>query len=563
MSETEVPVSLKFEVEEGGASEALKKLAEGAEVLAEHINKASEALTDVLGLAGLLAGAFSFEKLIESTTEHITAVEKLADQTGIAAEQADGLLESFNRYGVSAESATNIVGRMSKQMLQLTEASTGVSGSATQIYQEFARLHVDLRQGVVPSIMQMAERSKDGKLSIQDLARGMRLSTESAIQFSKFLKQGPESIRETMEELQKTGTAINEMDRKHIDAFKMAKADMGAAFERIGIVVGTKILPVLTKLMEVVTEHVRAWMPAVQKFGDFVVSHMETAVTLATTLGKILLANAVLQKVGAGGLTGVGSTALSLGRSAIGAGATSGIGALGGWLSQGGGAMGALGSAMSIAASAAALASVAAIVGVIAGGIYGIVTNFKGVTDFMMESFDRLRDAASVLGDALAGLFGSGTPGGVILDAFEVALPLALTTVFDGLTSVISEMLVLGKVIGYVIDRIHSGHADQLLDPENLSNAWKGAEIDVQADMEEAAAARAAAKKQAGDRAAAGAPVTNQDFRGSHFTIDQQFAEGYEPDRILTAFTHDLAGLGERAGQSPFAANGAIGRAGG
>lgn len=41
----------------------------------------------------------------------------------------------------------------------------------------------------------------------------------------------------------------------------------------------------------------------------------------------------------------------------------------------------------------------------------------------------------------------------------------------------------------------------------------------------------------------------NFDFRGSKFSIEQTFAEGYTPDQIAVAFASDLASLGERATQ--------------
>ena len=255
---------------------------------------------------------------------------------------------------------------------------------------------------------------------------------------------------------------------------------------------------------------------------------------------------------------------MSLGSNALSAGSNSTLGAVGGWLSKSGGAMGALGTAAEIVASAAALASVAAILGVIAGGIYGIVTNFHGVTDFMMDAFDRLRDMASVLGDSLSKLFGIGTPGGDVLDIFKTALPLALSTVADGLTLAIEGFLILARVIGQIVDAIEQGRVDQLT-PSEIMKTFALAKIDVEADQQEATVARLVSKIASWtlDRAVQGKAEVNQDFRGSHFTIDQQFAEGYEPDRILTAFTHDLAGLGERGGQSPFAPNAAVGRGGG
>ena len=42
------------------------------------------------------------------------------------------------------------------------------------------------------------------------------------------------------------------------------------------------------------------------------------------------------------------------------------------------------------------------------------------------------------------------------------------------------------------------------------------------------------------------------DFRGSNFSIKQDFAEGFDPDRIAAAFASDLSKLGERRLQSGF-----------
>lgn len=44
-----------------------------------------------------------------------------------------------------------------------------------------------------------------------------------------------------------------------------------------------------------------------------------------------------------------------------------------------------------------------------------------------------------------------------------------------------------------------------------------------------------------------------QDFRYSRFEISQKFEEGYDPDRIATAFANDLAKIGEQRSQSGFA----------
>lgn len=55
-------------------------------------------------------------------------------------------------------------------------------------------------------------------------------------------------------------------------------------------------------------------------------------------------------------------------------------------------------------------------------------------------------------------------------------------------------------------------------------------------------------------------PQVNYDFRGSRFDITQNFAEGFDPDRIAVAFSEDLAALGERRTSSAFAPAFAAGR---
>jgi hypothetical protein len=49
-------------------------------------------------------------------------------------------------------------------------------------------------------------------------------------------------------------------------------------------------------------------------------------------------------------------------------------------------------------------------------------------------------------------------------------------------------------------------------------------------------------------------PILNQDFRGSKFSIEQKFAQGFDPGRVLTAVREDSAKLAQRrlsAGNTP------------
>lgn len=68
--------------------------------------------------------------------------------------------------------------------------------------------------------------------------------------------------------------------------------------------------------------------------------------------------------------------------------------------------------------------------------------------------------------------------------------------------------------------------------------------------VEQAAGGRGPAARAPGAR---GGARTQQDFRYSRFTIEQSFAEGFDPDRIAVAFASDVGRLGEQRLESGFA----------
>ena len=550
MAEGHVQVGLDF-VAEDHASGTLHKLMEGAEKLNEKFEHVTESLVELLGVGAALGGVFSFAKMVEGTEERITAVDKLSRQTGIATEETDGLLEAMNRFGISSEEATGIVGRLSKQMLKTSEAAG--MGNLKQSAQSMRRLGVDINQGVVPSLIAMAKQTEKGKLNVSAIQVGLRTSADSALKLNKFFGQGAKQLKETIEEVKESGLAVRKQDVAMLDRFKVAKNDVTAAVERIGLVFGREVLPVMTTLMEQLATKMKEWAPAVKEFGHWLGEHLRTGIQLATTLGKILLANYALQKVGAGGIGGVlktvGSPIVSAVKSASSAVGVVGSGALG----MSGETIAA---AASLAASTAVLSVAAGVLATIGLGVRAILEDYKGVDEFLMEGINNLRDSFSGLFDALG--IGDGGVGDDVIDFFKLLLPHILRTLIDFVSLFVDGLVGLGKVLGAVASDLVSGH-------------WGSIGHDVIGALDEVNAAKDAAKKRREDeaekeRAASArenaeskAPVHNQNFYGAKFDVTQTFAEGFEPDRILTAFTHDLAGLGTRGGQSNFGPLGTTG----
>jgi hypothetical protein len=95
--------------------------------------------------------------------------------------------------------------------------------------------------------------------------------------------------------------------------------------------------------------------------------------------------------------------------------------------------------------------------------------------------------------------------------------------------------------------------ADMARGSEATVSLWKKHWNKTQKTTEEAMDAARKAASRGDDAAQKKPPVQNFDFRGSRFDITQNFAEGFDPDRIAVAFSQDLAGLADTRVQSGFA----------
>lgn len=552
MAEGHVQVGLDF-VAEDHASGTLHKLMEGAEKLNEKFEHVTESLVELLGVGAALGGVFSFAKMVEGTEERITAVDKLSRQTGLAAEETDGLLESMNRFGISSEEATGIVGRLSKQMLKTSEAA-GL-GNLKQSAQSMRRLGVDINQGVVPSLIAMAKQTEKGKLNVAAIQVGMRTSTESALKLNKYFGQGAEKLKETIEEVKNSGLAVRERDIAMLDRFKVAKNDVTAAVERIGLVFGREVLPVMTDLMEQLANKMKEWAPAVKEFGHWLGANLREGIQLATTLGKILLANYALQKAGMGGIGGALQGAAGLAKTAA-SNFGPGLSTSKSMIMEGGNA---IWKGMGIVKLTAELTALALAAEILIGGIIGVIENFHGVRDFILEGLD---DVMSALTNLIPTSFLNGLS--EMSSIFKEALPLAINTILEVVRLIIESVHTLFRFLGSgnVLSTFFSGGGmDFIGTAKALGKTFAEIHKENNKTTSDKAAARFAdrAAAHAGDKA----PVHNMNFPGARFDITQTFAEGFEPDRILTAFTHDLAGLGTRGIQSPYAPLGTVGGAGG
>lgn len=186
-----------------------------------------------------------------------------------------------------------------------------------------------------------------------------------------------------------------------------------------------------------------------------------------------------------------------------------------------------------------------------------------GVTSFLIDS---LRPAFMGLWTAVGGLFDAiGTflnpvitiLGGILVGLYQVIASM-LTPVIEGVVGALKGLIdaiawvlsKLGKSLEGVAanfkfgnDAPGSGGSNFFADMMKKFDSAKGGPKPGEAASGAASAGGAAAARGGGGRAV-------QDFRFSKFEISQKFAEGFDPDRIATAFASDLAKVGEQKLQS-------------
>jgi hypothetical protein len=419
-------------------------------------------------------------------------------------------------------------------------------------------LGIDITHGPYKAMIGLAGAVERGKLDVGHLTRMMGIRPQMALDFMRILQRGPQYLKATIDEMEKSGTAVTAENLASFQKFQDVKNEVLAGWKRIQIVVGKELYPVITQLLQNVKDKIPGWIEGAKKFATFLKDNLETAIGLAKTLGKVMMANAMIMKLsalgGAGGGQGVGigGAAKGIGSFVFGQG-FGGSRALGGRMASsilGAGigspaVLGQLAPALGIFARLVPmllrLTGVGVILLAVVGAFKAITQNFMGIRGFLGEIWERLRATFAVF----SRLFSDTSP---ITKFFKLVLPLAIGGLLMVVENIIGFVTKLARFIGEIID-----NPDAILSPiETWQRVSAGVERETRAELvrarKQSAADALAETKAQGQRP--GAP--NFDFRGSRFAITQTFAEGFDPDRIAVAFANDLATLGERKLQSGF-----------
>ncbi len=548
-------VQANYTVNPNQAVGALGKIAAGAGRINAAFNKASMLLGNVASVGGTVAAAFSFERIISSTKEHLGMVKRISDLTRTDVKTADALVETFEEVGLRSEDAERIMLGMSRRasMMDMGMQRFGRTVGGTRSL--FQSLGVDVRKGIEPALVRMSALYKKGRVDVAQIGIAFGVPRMQALRMVELLEKGPEHIKEMISEARKF--AIGETTMQQYQRMESASNRARTAMTRMQVMIGAELMPVIAELMEDASKRIRSWLPDVKKFAVFLRDNLHMALDILIKIGKVMLANYALMRMTGTGLAGWAGRGLKF--------ATGGMGGAGGMASRvlstavgfgmAPGAAGGMMPAMTIIMRVMSVIGRFSIIGIAAlvawKAFEAIKTNALGVRDHLLFFWKRLQAHFAVIFKLFSGVAKLFADDGDIGKFFTYTIVKAiegLITAVDGIMMLITTIIVFFKnafssAKGYVYAMAHP--VDALGDA--AIQAAKMHRDAMKAQEAERRAAAAARRETPGERA-----PNHYDFRNSRFDITQKFEEGFDPDRIALAFSNDLANLGEKRLQSGF-----------
>lgn len=603
----------------------LRNMHAAANVVANSFDRASLAVSRYGTLAAGAAGVYGAANTIMGAQNYLRIVRDINAATGFQAEQVDSVLEVMDRANISAEEGSQIIQKLSisMQRYKMEVQRTGAAQSdASRIIQ---KLGVNLKAGPQAAMLQMARLAQQNKLTMADLNIAFQVSETSAIRLQALLRRGPQEVGRIMSDLQKQGLAITAGNLAAFNKYEQTVIRIRSAWARIAIVVGSRVLPQVTKLLEGGMEKLEAWTANADEWGRKVTMWLDRHLGKLITIGKVMAANMALQAVtgvgvgqvaaggagligklfggGSGAGAGVAVEAATAAVSVVkdccapltraastlagapkkymdpaklvakvqsgtgaawaGAPAAAATGGGPGFLSRISILFGRIGtSARRLSMMVGKFTIVGTVITLAVGTLlysYTLIkNNVLGIRDLIIDWWVQLQARVLVVWDLVRPLFnyigkilGTSGPVGRFFSVVLATAIQTLGTMVDNIMHTVQAVIIL-------IRRLIEEPLKVIRSPmEAILDAFGEAQYRTEQrarQIQEQRAIDALPLGAIGRRTPEERPPTPvMDFRGSKFDITQQFAEGFDPDRMAVAFTNDLATLGERRLQSGLA----------
>lgn len=525
------------------SSAAIERITHSTEKLRDITKDVIGVLTGVGGLAGI----WEIKETVAGMNETYRAVARISTMTGLASQEAHGLRNMFQQSGIEAQEAERVVFMLAKKMDNIGEMG---GAGAKEMQHELKGLGVNIKEDVIGQLEAMSVAAQRGKLDIGSLVRIFGVRGENAIKLLGALKKGPGQIKEFVEEAEKSG--LTAADMASFSKMTAAKRQLSRAWEEMALTVYKRIIPAVTQVVTMIRGMVEHIAPKVERVGEVLRTHMVEIVKLAKMYAQYMLVNKALGFVGvgggilgkrtegggrSGGLVQLAGNAMFGGvaaafRQSRGKEVMTEFGALGGQSNV----LGGLGAFFKLLGNFTKLAGIGLAIAV----VVEVFRKFPNITAKLAELGEKVMGILGRFAEALAPVVGWLIKlADVIIDLVtwivEHVPGLGKKDTGSGLTKGFETVSRLGNMIGANTEGIRGLSGMQQLAMFRTADA-----------LSRTGYSKGIAEGWAGILKEKAKFSNTQDFRGSKFDITQNFAEGFDPDRVATAFANELGTIGER-----------------
>jgi hypothetical protein len=575
----------------------------GAGKLGGAFEALSGTLSKLGGLGLVVGGGLSFHSALETTEKYLENIKQVKELTGATASETDFLFSNARKAGVPYETMATTMFQLSRRGSQLATSQHAMTQQVPGMAKRFASLGVDMKKGPVKSLEAMSAAVKAGKIGAGELMSQFRIPQKDANDMEKFLREmDPKKLARA----RKGGKGfVSDGDIEAFDRMQEAQHRIADAWNRIQVTVVKYIYPIAAKMAESFAANIERVLPPLEDAMAFVALHMDKIVTAAKIFASVMTGKKVLEVLAGAASPGGLLAKLSVGNlgSLVSGAGGAGMGA------QITAILGAFAKALPvIAVIAAAVWLLAKGVEAIYKNVDGLRDRFYSAIDLIRGRLEVVGERILGVWNRLVSAFDFGggkvdnvgkTVGNALVTIVEfidwtlshfIAFYSAIYAqsgqladfafdILDGWEKwIYSPLVQMARSVGDIIQKALGGDfkgalrafgdfqrngiqlvTNTMLGLGEIANKKRPAFMDSYnaALADQQAAAEKNAKQYALDRARMperSAPSERDkkqfNFPNARFDITQQFAEGFDPDRIAVAFANDLAAIGEMRTQS-------------
>ena len=177
---SEDTVVLQEEIKLVGSQKAVQAL----EAVGRAASKIGERFSEIGRLAGTvagIAGVFEIGRSIGEADDLFKSVSRISGATGMAANNAFGMLEAFKLNGIELEGGERIMLSLARNASKMTDSMFEGAAQGQKLAGIMSAMHVKSDAGPEERLMAMAKAAQMGKLGINDMIQAFNIPRSQAM----------------------------------------------------------------------------------------------------------------------------------------------------------------------------------------------------------------------------------------------------------------------------------------------------------------------------------------------------------------------------------------------